>query len=121
MLKVKVTGNGVEAAKPSISASPTSINYGDVKVGKALGNETGRVTFTNTGDADLSISSIDCPTGFSYSSALSFPIVVSPGDTKTIVFAFKPTAVKTYSGYIQVNSNASNGVLKVKVTGNGVE
>ena len=121
VLKVKVTGNGIEEAKPSISASPTSINYGDVTVGQALGNETGRVTFTNTGDADLSISSIDCPTGFSYSSALSFPIVVSPGDTKTIVFAFKPTAVKTYSGYIQVNSNASNGVLKVKVTGNGVE
>ena len=121
VLKVKVTGYGVEAAQPSISASPTSINYGDVTVGKALGNETGRVTFTNTGDADLSISSIDCPTGFSHSPSLSFPIVVSPGDTKTITFAFKPTEAKSYSGYIQVYSNASNGVLKVRVTGNGVE
>ncbi len=104
-----------------ISASPTSINYGDVKVGEWLGNETGRVTFTNTGNDDLSIDRIDCPEGFSHSSAYTFPIVISPGNDKTIVFAFKPTEAKTYSGYIQVYSNASNGICEVRVTGKGIE
>ena len=108
-------------SKPSISASPTSINYGNVKVGEALGNATGRVTFTNTGGSDLLISRFDCPDGFSHSSAYTFPIVISPGNDRTIVFAFKPTEAKTYSGYVQVYSNASNGVCTVKVTGNGVE
>lgn len=104
-----------------ISASPTSINYGDVKVGEWLGNETGRVTFTNTGNDDLSIDRIDCPEGFSHSSAYTFPIVISPGNDKTIVFAFKPTEAKTYSGYVQVYSNASNGLCEVRVTGKGIE
>ena len=117
-----LSGTGTEVQTPGyLEASPATLSYGDVTVGTALGNEAGRVVFTNTGGSDVSISSIDCPTGFSHSSALSFPIVVSPGNTKTITFAFKPTEVKSYSGYIQVNSNASNGVLKVKVTGNGVE
>ena len=108
-------------SKPKISASPTSINYGNVKVGEGLGNATGRVTFTNTGGSDLLIYSFDCPDGFSHSSAYTFPIVISPGNDRTIVFAFKPTEAKTYSGYVQVNSNASNGVCKVYVTGNGIE
>ena len=110
-----------EEPKAKISISPTEINYGDVKVGHGLGNETGRVTFTNTGNADLSIFSIDCPDGFSHSTAYTFPIVISPGNDKTIVFAFRPTEVKTYSGYIQVYTNASNGGGTIKVTGNGIE
>ena len=108
-------------SKPKISASPTTLNYGDVKVGQSLGNAAGRVVFTNSGGSTLSITSIDCPDGFSHSPNLSFPISISAGDSKTITFAFRPTEVKTYSGYIQVYSNASNGVCKVKVTGNGIE
>ena len=107
--------------KPIISASPTELNYGNVKVGQYLGNEAGRVEFTNTGGLDLSISSIDCPDGFSHSPSLTFPIVISPGNSKTITFAFKPTEVKTYSGYIEVYSNAPDGLCMVRVTGNGVE
>ena len=114
----KVTVNEKE---PMINATPPELNYGDVKVGQSLGNTAGRVEFANTGSADLSISGIDCPEGFSHSPSLTFPIVLSPGDYKTITFAFKPTEAKTYSGYIQVYSNASNGVCKVKVTGNGFE
>ena len=107
---------------PKISASPTSLDYGDVKVGTALGNEAGRVTFTNTGSADLSISSIDCPDGFSHSPSLNFPIVISPGNDKTITFAFKPTEVKTYSGQIEIYSDAWNEYpLYVDVTGNGIK
>ncbi len=110
-----------EEPKAIINISPTEINYGDVKVGEGLGHETGRVTFTNTGNADLSIFFIDCPDGFSHSTGYTFPIVISPGNDKTIVFAFKPTEVKTYSGYIQVYTNASNGGGTIKVTGNGIE
>ena len=107
---------------PMISASPTSLDYGDVKVGTALGNEAGRVTFTNTGSGDLHIDSIDCPDGFSHSSAYTFPIVISPGKDKTITFAFKPTEVKTYSGYLEIYSDAWNEYpLQVKVTGNGIK
>ena len=111
----------VKKSRPAISASPTSINYGDVKVGQGLGRETGRVTFTNTGGDDLYIDAFDCPDCFSHSSVFTFPIVIPPGNDKTIVFAFKPTEAKTYSGYVQVYSNASNGVCRVKVTGRGIE
>ena len=89
-------------------------------MGEGLGNATGRVEFTNTGTANLSIVRIACPEGFSFSSAYSFPIVLSPGDSKTIVFAFKPTEHKTYSGDIRIYSSASNGVCIVRVIGNGV-
>ena len=107
--------------RPRISVSPTVINYGDVMVGEWLGNETGRVIFSNTGGADLSISRIWCPEGFSHSPSLTFPIVLSPGDSKTITFAFKPTEVKSYHGYLVIYSNASNDDGRVYVNGNGVE
>ncbi|MBQ6286432.1 MAG: DUF1573 domain-containing protein [Bacteroidales bacterium] len=111
----------VKESRPAISASPTSINYGDVKVGYKIGNEKGRVTFTNTGGDDLSIEAIECPDCFSFSSTYTFPIVIPPGSNKTIVFAFKPAEAKTYSGYVQVYSNASNGTCKIHLSGRGVE
>ena len=104
---------------PEILASPTIINFGGVKVGQTISDETGRIEFTNTGNANLYIIRIACPEGFSFSSAYSLPIVLSPGESKAITVSFRPTNSGTYSGYIQIFSNASNGICKVRVTGYG--
>ena len=107
---------------PMISASPTEIDFGYVQVGSALGNEAGRVEFTNIGDSDLSITEIIAEGPFSYSPSLSFPIVIAPGSSKTITFAFKPTEPRLYSGYIKVFSNATNdGILHLMARGYGIE
>ena len=107
---------------PMISASPTEIDFGYVQVGSALGNEAGRVEFTNIGDSDLSITKIIAEGPFSYSPSLSFPIVIAPGSSKTITFAFKPTEPRLYSGYIKVFSNATNdGILHLMARGYGIE
>ena len=108
--------------EPMISANPTSLDYGDVKVGTTVGNAAGRVEFTNIGGGDLIINHISCPDGFSHSPSLTFPITISPGDSKTITFAFKPTETKTYSGYLKIYSNSWRyNPFEIQVTGNGIE
>ena len=110
-----------KVSQPTISVSPTSLDFGEVSVGSSKGNEAGRVTMTNTGSSNLVISSFDCPSGFSHSPNLALPHTIAPGDSWTVTFAFRPTSAKQYSGYISINSNASNGSVKqVKVSGTGI-
>lgn len=112
---------GDVVSQPTISISPSSLNFGEVVVGSSKGNEAGRVTMTNTGSSNLVISSFDCPSGFSHSPNLALPHTIAPGDSWTVTFAFRPTSAKQYSGYISINSNASNGSVKqVKVSGTGI-
>jgi hypothetical protein len=114
-LTVPVSGDGVAASK-SISASPTSLRFGNVAVGTS---STETVTLSSTGNAGVTISAASASgTGISVSDNAG-GIVLNPGQTATLNVEFKPTAAGTVTGSVTVSSNATNSPVTIAVSGTG--
>ncbi len=108
---INVSGTGVSA--PVISLT------GDLTFGNTVVNTTVNKTLTigNTGDAALTITSIDLPDGYT-ANWTSGEIAV--GANKEVEITFTPTEVKDYNGVITVNSNANSGENTISVSGKGI-
>ena len=100
---VSLGGTGINV--PVISVTPTSNDYGKVKV---KGSKNASFVVKNTGEADLSISGSKV-TGadasmFSITSG-SGSETISPGKSLTIKVAFKPTSTGSRSAILEITSN----------------
>lgn len=103
---------------PQISVSPNPVAFGNLRAGFGLFTDR-VVTVSNTGNANLNLSSIGTPAApFSVSGgtcAVGTPVV--PGGNCTVIVRFTPTAVTTYTGSFGINSNGGN--VTVNLTGTG--
>ena len=72
----------------------------------------------NTGNTDITVSSIAYPTGFTGNWSGGF---IAAGASKTVMVTFSPTAVQSFSGVVTVNSNAGSGTNTLPISGNGVQ
>ena len=106
-------GNGTTAAL-SLGASPTSLAFGNVQVG----NKTSLTTaVTNTGNSDVTISSVTV-TGKGYTaSGVTSGLIVSPNQTVTLTVTFAPTTLGSASGSISIASNATNSPATISLSG----
>jgi len=100
---VSVSGTGAPVPVPEIEVVPASLSFNTVTV-----SESSQKTFTikNTGTAVLNISGITAPDGFTVDKSTSF--TVSENDSQVVTVTFSPTAVKSYSGNITINSDDSD-------------
>ena len=100
-----------------LSASPTSLNFGDVTVGT---QSILPIILTNTGTGSVTITQ-DTITGTGFSgSGLSLPLTLSSGQNTDLSITFAPTATGTVTGSASVVSNASNSPAVVSLSGGGV-
>ena len=104
----------------SISASPASVDFGDVLVGN-----TGTVALivSNTGTTTLSISSIStssatCPGTFSFS-GITPPVSLAPGANITFNATFAPASTGACTGSLTITSNAATSPTVVSMIGTG--
>ena len=99
----------------SIIALSGNLNFGNVTINE---ESSSNLTITNNGNAELVISSIDLPSGFSadWSSG-----IIDIGSNRNVNITFSPTTAQNYSGVITVNGNFSSGTNTIEVTGTGVE
>ena len=97
-----------------------SVSFGNVAIGTAA---TRPVIVSNVGKADLVITRIAAPSGFS---TPSLSLTLKPGQSRTIHIRFLPTQARGYAGRLSIASNAANsaaaltqlsGVGKQKVSG----
>src|SRR5277367_116190 len=99
----QVTLSGAATPLPQqISLSTTSLNLGTATVGST---DSGALTISNTGGANLLISLISVngtPFGVS---GLTTPNTIVPGANATLKVSFSPTAAGTDSGSITITSN----------------
>jgi len=110
---VSVSGTGVPA--PEIEVLPASLSFDMVTV-----SESSQKTFTikNTGTAVLNITSITAPDGFTVDKSTSFS--VSANDSQVVTVTFSPTAVKSYSDIITIDSDdPDEPQVTVSVSGTG--
>jgi len=106
------------APAPQLALSNTSVSFGNVAVGS---RGTITVTLTNSGNADLTISSI-AVTGSAFSlNGMTFPATVSAGNSSTLTVAFSPTSEGTITGSLSISSNASSTPVSVSLSGIGMQ
>gem|GEM_PF-5782494 len=109
---------------PRITASETSLDFGDVFAGETA---TENFTVTNVGNTDLDVTSLTVPTGYevsldnsTWSSSLVFTV---PWNNEQMVYVrFVPTQRQLYTGNLVIESNAvDDTVIQIALRGNSVE
>jgi hypothetical protein len=106
-----------QASAPKISASPTSVNFGNLNL-DSTSEKT--VTILNDGNSDLVISSIDIaganPSDFSQTNDCT---TIPDGNSCTVTVNFGPTSGGSKSGIISISSNdPKKPTINVKLSGN---
>jgi Beta-propeller repeat/HYDIN/CFA65/VesB-like, Ig-like domain len=114
---INVSGTGVSAAT-AVTVSPTSLTFGDQKVGTVSAAQT--VTITNTGTSTLSISQIAASADFVQTNTCGATLnVLNVGQSCTVSISFQPTASGARSGSLSITDNASGSPQGVALSGNG--
>ena len=115
---ITVTGTGV-AASTAVTVSPTTLSFGDVKVGSVSAPKT--VTITNTGTSTLNISNISASGDFVQTNTCGATLnVLDVGESCTVSVSFQPIGSGSRSGSLIISSNASGSPHAVALSGTGV-
>lgn len=113
---VSLSGSGV-APVLQLSASPTSLSFGNINVGS---NTSLPVTLTNTGNSNVSVSQINVTgAGFSFT-GLALPVTLSAGQAANFSVVFAPTISGSLTGSASVVSTATNSPATISLSGTGV-
>jgi predicted dienelactone hydrolase len=109
--KVSLMGTGTV-----VKFNPTSLNFGNVKVGHSSSLTT---TLTNTGSTALSISSITITGSTAFSQTNNCGGSVKAGASCTITVTFKPPSAGSFSGAVSVSDNGGGSPQQVPLSGSG--
>jgi hypothetical protein len=112
---VTLTGTGSGAPAPIATVTPTSLAFPGQQVGISSAART--VTLTNSGNAALSINSVQS-TG-DYAQTNTCPTAIAASSSCTISITFTPTASGMRSGALTINDNALGGPQMVGLSGAG--
>jgi hypothetical protein len=111
-LNIALSGTAVTAG--SLTANPTSFNFGSVQVGST---QFQTETLKNSGGENVTISQATATgTGFSIS-GISPPVTLTPGQSSSFMVTFAPQSSGNFSGSVTITSNASNPNLTIPLSG----
>jgi hypothetical protein len=111
-----LTGTGVLATR-LLTATPTSLNFGNESVGST---HTLTVSLKNSGNSSVTVSGISVlATNIAASGGVT-GATYSPGQTATLSLSFSPTKAEAVSGSVKVTSNATDSPTTIDVSGVGV-
>jgi len=98
-----VIGINATATSSTLSATPSSVSFGNVVVGS---DTTQTIRLQNIGTSQVAISSITPSVSGVAISGISLPANLAPGASATLSAAYKPAAAGSVAGKITVTSNA---------------
>jgi hypothetical protein len=113
---VSLTGTGTQA--PAVTLSPTSLSFGNERVGTSSAAQS--VTLTNSGNATLTLSiAIAGTNSGDFSQTNTCGASVAAGANCMINVTFKPTATGNRSASVTITDNAPGSPHTVALTGTG--
>jgi len=114
-ITVALQGAGLGAGQ--VTASPTSLSFGSLPLGK---NQTLPVTLTNVGNSSATISQATA-TGAGFAvSGLSLPLTLAVGQSTNFNVVFAPQASGAVTGNVAIVSDAINSPFNLPLTGTGL-
>ncbi|HKO17385.1 MAG TPA: choice-of-anchor D domain-containing protein [Acidobacteriaceae bacterium] len=113
---IALSGVGAVGAIPGLTLSSTSLAFGTVTTNTSV---TQSVQLTSSGTAPLTISGATVSgAGFTMSN-VGFPLTLSPGQTATLALTFDPTNSGQFTGAVTLNTNTSDAVATIALSGSG--
>ena len=113
---VGLSGTATTAPTSALTATPSSIAFGNVVVGTET---TQTIRLANSGTANVTVSGLAPSVAAVTVSGLTVPMTLAPGGSASFTAAFKPTAASSVSGAITVASNATDSSMPIDLTGTG--
>jgi hypothetical protein len=111
-----VAGNSQNNNAGALSASPATLSFGSIPVGKSASISA---TLANTGGSAVTVSQANIDgAGFAIS-GLTLPMTLNPGHSVTFTSTFAPTAKGTARGTLAIVSDAVNSPLNIALSGTG--
>src|SRR4029077_9764393 len=108
----------VNAIPGQLTVSASNLSFGNVNVGTSSSKS---VTFTNSGNSNITIASvIFSGAGFNVS-GLSKGLILGPTQTATLNVTFAPAATGSVTGSVTITSDAANSPASVGLSGMGVQ
>jgi hypothetical protein len=112
---IMLNGTGITA--PAAVPCPTAVNFGNQLENSASPPQT--VILTNTGSAQLNLSTIAASGDFAVASN-SCPTTMDPRASCAITLTFTPTTLGSESGTLTISDNAAGSPQTVALSGSGV-
>jgi hypothetical protein len=114
-LNIALSGTGT--APGQLSASPTSLSFGNVQIGSSSAKSE---TLTNSGGTAITLSQANI-TGAGYSvSGLTLPATLAAGQSVAFTVTFSPTVGGAANGTLAIVSDAPGSPLNIGLSGTGV-
>jgi hypothetical protein len=114
---VSLSGTGL-AATAFLSSSDSTLNFGNVVLGKSSGLP---VTLTNAGNSNVTVSKVTVM-GASYSATgVSAGLILAPGQSVQLDATFAPLTAGVFPGSVTVTSNATNSPANISLSGDATQ
>ncbi|HXL91329.1 MAG TPA: choice-of-anchor D domain-containing protein, partial [Streptosporangiaceae bacterium] len=114
-LTVALTGTGTSTSTTALTASPSSLSFGNEATGQDSTAQT--VTVTNPNSTAVTVSSVSISGVFAQTSTC--PSSLPAGGSCTVSVKFEPTTTGTAAGTLSVASSAPGSPLTVALSGTG--
>ncbi len=103
-----------QASTLSLSLVTSTLDFGSLAAGSS---KTLTITATNSGPDSVTVSSAAISTQYFALVSPSLPVSVAAGQSATISIVFTPNAAGTFNATLSINSDASNSVMNISLTG----
>lgn len=107
----------LNAAIQTLSASASTINFGNVTTGQTA---TQVLLLSSTGTSPVTISGISVAGSTFAQSGVTTPLTLTPGQTATLTVKFSPQQASAFFGTLSIASTSSQGTIAVNLGGTGV-
>ena len=111
---ISLSGRGIQAPKPIINISSSSLSFGDVVKGNST---TLNFNIKNTGNADLKVDSIRINNSIFTVIPTNFNL--KPDSSQSIAVTFKPQDSTAYNGILKIYYNLPGSPGIISINGNG--
>ena len=117
-ITITLNGTGTAASAPQLTASASSLAFGDVTLNTA---STKTLTLSSTGTAAVTISSVALSASEFAISGSTFPVTLNPGQSVTLQVSFYPTVTGAANGAITISCDSlAGGSATVSLGGTGI-
>jgi Abnormal spindle-like microcephaly-assoc'd, ASPM-SPD-2-Hydin/HYDIN/CFA65/VesB-like, Ig-like domain len=117
---VALSGTAVNVATPAVTIAPASVAFGSVNLGTTTAPVA--ITLTNSGDADLHVTSavVEGTNATEFAVQNGCPLAVVPGASCTLQATFSPASGGAKTAQVRIVDDAPTSPQSVSLSGSGV-
>ncbi|WP_394825416.1 choice-of-anchor D domain-containing protein [Pendulispora albinea] len=111
-----------EGTSPTVSVTPPSVDFGDVRVGSPPLAKSVTIANTGTGPLVITRAVVNGPNAAQFPlSPVTLPLTIAPGQESTLTVTYGPTAVGASTATLSLDSNdPASATVAVPLAGKGV-